>query len=86
MFVRSSAKRPGDPVPERGEHAAPGRVKDECGISLAFWRRPRGGGGAFDHASAFVIDPGIYLVMIRPQQKRQKQWQEMLGGIKTGDR
>jgi preprotein translocase subunit YajC len=24
--------------------------------------------------------------MIRPQQKRQKQWQEMLGSIKTGDR
>jgi len=24
--------------------------------------------------------------MIRPQQKRQKQWQEMLKGIKTGDR
>jgi preprotein translocase subunit YajC len=28
----------------------------------------------------------LYLVMIRPQQKRQKQWQEMLGGIKAGDR
>jgi len=25
-------------------------------------------------------------VMIRPQQKRQKQWQQMLGSIKTGDR
>jgi len=24
--------------------------------------------------------------MIRPQQKRQKQWQEMLGGIKAGDK
>jgi preprotein translocase subunit YajC len=24
--------------------------------------------------------------MIRPQQKRQKQWQEMLAQIKTGDR
>ncbi len=28
----------------------------------------------------------LYLLMIRPQQKRQKQWQEMLGSIKTGDR
>jgi preprotein translocase subunit YajC len=28
----------------------------------------------------------LYLVMIRPQQKRQKQWQEMLSSIKTGDR
>jgi preprotein translocase subunit YajC len=24
--------------------------------------------------------------MIRPQQKRQKEWQAMLGSIKTGDR
>jgi len=24
--------------------------------------------------------------MIRPQQKRQKQWQDMLGAIKAGDR
>jgi len=30
--------------------------------------------------------PLLYLLMIRPQQKRQKQWQEMLAGIKSGDR
>jgi len=30
--------------------------------------------------------PVLYLVMIRPQQKRQKQWQSMLGSIKAGDR
>jgi preprotein translocase subunit YajC len=28
----------------------------------------------------------MYLFMIRPQQKRQKQWQAMLAAIKTGDR
>ncbi len=28
----------------------------------------------------------MYLLMIRPQQKRQKQWQQMLSGIKSGDR
>lgn len=28
----------------------------------------------------------MYFVMIRPQQKRQKQWQQMLGGIKAGDK
>jgi preprotein translocase subunit YajC len=28
----------------------------------------------------------MYLVMIRPQQKRQKQWQQMLASIKAGDR
>jgi preprotein translocase subunit YajC len=30
--------------------------------------------------------PLLYLLMIRPQQKRQKQWQQMLANIKTGDR
>jgi len=30
--------------------------------------------------------PLLYLLMIRPQQKRQKQWQQMLGNIKSGDR
>ncbi len=33
-----------------------------------------------------LLIPLMYFVMIRPQQKRQKQWQEMLGSIKTGDR
>ena len=33
-----------------------------------------------------LLVPLMYFVMIRPQQKRQKQWQEMLGSIKTGDR
>jgi preprotein translocase subunit YajC len=33
-----------------------------------------------------LLIPVLYLVMIRPQQKRQKQWQQMLGGIKTGDK
>jgi preprotein translocase subunit YajC len=33
-----------------------------------------------------LLIPVLYLLMIRPQQKRQKQWQHMLGSIKTGDR
>ena len=33
-----------------------------------------------------LLIPVLYLVMIRPQQRRQKQWQAMLGAIKTGDR
>lgn len=33
-----------------------------------------------------LLIPVLYFVMIRPQQKRQKQWQQMLGSIKTGDR
>ena len=30
--------------------------------------------------------PVFYLLLIRPQQKKQKQWQQMLASIKTGDR
>jgi len=30
--------------------------------------------------------PLLYLLMIRPQQKKQKQWQSMLASIKSGDR
>ena len=33
-----------------------------------------------------LLIPVLYFMMIRPQQKRQRQWQEMLAGIKTGDR
>jgi preprotein translocase subunit YajC len=33
-----------------------------------------------------LLIPVLYFVMIRPQQRRQKQWQEMLGGIKPGDK
>lgn len=28
----------------------------------------------------------FYFLLIMPQQKRQKKWQEMLGNLKTGDR
>ena len=31
----------------------------------------------------FVI---FYVLLILPQQRRQKKWQAMLGGLKTGDR
>lgn len=33
-----------------------------------------------------LLIPVLYFVMIRPQQKRQKQWQQMLSSIKPGDR
>ena len=33
-----------------------------------------------------LLVPLMYFVMIRPQQKRQKQWQQMLSSIKTGDK
>jgi preprotein translocase subunit YajC len=45
-----------------------------------------GGGSSIPMLLPLLLIPVLYLVMIRPQQKRQKQWQEMLGSIKTGDR
>lgn len=33
-----------------------------------------------------LLIPLMYFVMIRPQQKRQKQWQQMLSSIKAGDK
>ena len=47
---------------------------------------PAGGGSSIPMLLPLLLIPVLYLVMIRPQQKRQKQWQEMLGGIKAGDR
>lgn len=45
-----------------------------------------GGAGAIGMLPILLLIPVLYLVMIRPQQKRQKQWQQMLGSIKPGDR
>jgi uncharacterized membrane protein len=45
-----------------------------------------GGGGFIGFLPIVVLIPIMYFVMIRPQQRRQKQWQEMLGSIKAGDR
>jgi preprotein translocase subunit YajC len=44
------------------------------------------GGGIIGFLRVLLLLPILYLVMIRPQQKKQKQWQEMLGSIKAGDR
>jgi preprotein translocase subunit YajC len=43
-------------------------------------------GGSLPMLLPLLLLPVLYFVMIRPQQKRQKQWQEMLGTVKAGDR
>lgn len=49
---------------------------------------PAGGAGAgLSLILPMVLMVGaMYLLMIRPQQKKQKQWSEMLGKLKAGDR
>jgi preprotein translocase subunit YajC len=44
------------------------------------------GGGGLTMLLPLLLIPVLYLVMIRPQQKRQKQWHAMLSAIKAGDR
>ena len=44
------------------------------------------GMGSFPLVLLVAMFAMLYLLMIRPQQKRQKQWQSMLANIKSGDR
>jgi preprotein translocase subunit YajC len=56
-------------------------------ISLAiFAGQPAQGSSGLFTLLPLLLIPVLYLVMIRPQQKRQKQWQSMLSSIKSGDR
>jgi len=45
-----------------------------------------GAGSGITMLPLLLLIPLMYFVMIRPQQKRQKQWQQMLSSIKTGDK
>ncbi len=47
---------------------------------------PAGAGGSITMLLPLLLIPVLYLMVFRPQQKRQKQWQEMLTSLKTGDR
>jgi preprotein translocase subunit YajC len=47
---------------------------------------PPAGGGGITMLLPLLLIPVLYLVMIRPQQKKQKQWQSMLSEIKPGDK
>ncbi len=55
--------------------------------TFAFWAAASApAGGGLTILLPLLLIPVLYLLMIRPQQKRQKQWQSMLASIKTGDR
>lgn len=42
--------------------------------------------GLFSFLPFVVIIAVFYLMLIRPQQNRQKQWQQMLSTLKPGDK
>ena len=55
-------------------------------LVLLVFLQAAGGGNSLPMLLPLLLIPVLYFMMIRPQQKRQKQWQQMLASIKTGDR
>ena len=63
-----------------GEFAAEGEQRMSVATSFAFfWQTRRSRRSSLTMLLPLLLIPVLYLVMIRPQQKRQKQWQAMLG-------
>ncbi len=68
--------------------AAKGEQRTCVGTSVAaiFILADPASGGSLPLLLPLLLIPVLYLMLFRPQQKRQKQWQEMLAALKTGDR
>ena len=73
---------------QSGEGGQETSVGMSVAASLGFlvFMQATGGGGGLTMLPILLIIPIMYFLMIRPQQKKQKQWQAMLASIKTGDR
>ena len=51
------------------------------------WQAPSAGGSIAALAFPVILMLGFaYFILILPQQKKQKKWQEMLDALKNGDR
>jgi preprotein translocase subunit YajC len=71
----------------RSDQTLPGEQRKRVETSFAFLAAtPTPAGGGLTVLLPLLLIPLLYLFMIRPQQKRQKQWQSMLASIKAGDR
>ena len=70
------------------EASSQGQQRKSVTVTLALLAAaPAAGSGSFGLLLPILLFiPIFYLLLIRPQQKKQKSWQEMLGKIKTGDR
>ncbi len=65
----------------------PGEQRTSVETSFAFLAAAAApAGGGMTVLLPLLLIPVLYLLMIRPQQKRQKQWQAMMTTIKAGDR
>jgi preprotein translocase subunit YajC len=55
-------------------------------IDVAMFVGGFGAGGGLQLLLPVLLIGVMYLMMIRPQQKKQKQWAQMLAELKTGDK
>jgi preprotein translocase subunit YajC len=58
-------------------------------MNMQFWLAIQAGGGGMGWLSVaplIFIFAIFYFLLILPQQRRQKKWQGMLEGLKTGDK
>jgi len=55
-------------------------------VAIAGPAGPGGFGSGFSLLLPVLMIGVVYLMMIRPQQKKQKLWAQMLSELKTGDR
>src|SRR5450631_4794280 len=53
---------------------------------LAVWLQLPGGTGLLGLAPLVFIFGIFYFLLIMPQQRKQKKWQQMLSELKTGDK
>jgi preprotein translocase subunit YajC len=54
---------------------------------LALWQAGAGSLGWLASLAPILLIFGVfYFLLIMPQQRRQRKWQEMLGQLKAGDR
>lgn len=56
------------------------------GLMMMAMQAQPGGGGIMMWLPLVLIFVIFYFLLIRPQQTRQKKWQQMLADLKTGDR
>ena len=55
-------------------------------VAIAAAPGPGGFGSGFSLLLPVLMIGVVYLMMIRPQQKKQKVWAQMLSELKTGDK
>ena len=61
-------------------------VKPAASVAAALLLQASGGSGLVMFLPLIAIFAVFYVLLIMPQQRKQKKWQEMLSQLKTGDR